>query len=176
MDNKTDLRARFKTIRKSLDIQKISLNIEENIRLFQPYQNAENVMLFYPTKYEINLLGLLKDNKKFYFPRVKENHLLVCPYSKDTAFEKSEFNINEPCSAPLSPEILDLVIVPALAVDKNNYRLGYGGGFYDRFLKAINNAVSVVPIYHEFVVNSLPSEVFDVPVDFVITDAKKARV
>lgn len=176
MDSKTDLRVRFKTIRKSLDIKKISLNIEENIKSFSPYQNAKNVMLFYPTKYEINLLGLLKDNKNFYFPRVKEDNLLVCPYSKDIVFDKSCFNINEPCSKPVKTDILDFIVVPALAVDKNNYRLGYGGGFYDRFLKCVPDAVKIVPIYHEFIVEKLPVESYDEPVDFVITDAKKARV
>lgn len=176
MDNKTDLRVRFKTIRMSLDIEKISLDIEENIRMFQPYQKAKNVMLFYPAKYEINLLGLLKDDKNFYFPRVKENHLLVCPYSKDIVFKKSMLNINEPCSDPVASDILDLIIVPALAVDTNNYRLGYGGGFYDRFLKTVPDAKTIAPVYHEYIVEKLPVEVFDLPVDFVITDTKKARV
>ena len=49
--------------------------------------------------------------------------------------EISNFGIKEPCSEPVAPDILDLIIVPALMVDKNGYRLGYGGGFYDRFLK-----------------------------------------
>lgn len=176
MENKRDLRVRYKTIRKSLDIEKISQNIEDNIRLFQPYKKAKNVMLFYPTKYEINLLGLLKDDKSFYFPRVNKNELLVCPYSEETIFEKSQFNINEPCSTPVNPENLDLIIVPALAVDKNNYRLGYGGGFYDRFLKLVPDIITVAPVYHKFITETLPVEDFDEPVDYVITDVKKARV
>ena len=73
MESKTDLRTRFKTARKQLDILKISRNIEENIRALDFYQKSKSVMLFYPTEYEINLLGLLNDkNKNFYFPKVKK--------------------------------------------------------------------------------------------------------
>lgn len=176
MVNKTDLRIRFKTARKELDIQAVSKRIEKNLKAFDCYRSARNVMLFYPAKFEVDLLGLLDDNNKnFYFPKVAGDNLLVCPYDKDTKFEKSSFNINEPCSNPVSPELLNLVIVPALAVDKNNYRLGYGGGFYDRFLKLVPDAVTIVPISEEFVVEKLPVEPFDVPVDYVVTDAKKAR-
>ena len=177
MESKTDLRTRFKTARKQLDILKISRNIEENIRALDFYQKSKSVMLFYPTEYEINLLGLLNDkNKNFYFPKVNKSELLVCPYSEGTEFKKSGLNINEPCSFPVNPDVLDFIIVPALAADRKNYRLGYGGGFYDRFLKLVPNAVKIVPVHEMFVIEELPIEDFDVPVDLIVTDAKKARV
>ena len=102
-------------------------------------------MLFYPTQYELDFRELLNDNKSFYLPKVSGKNLLVCPLTKQ--LKKSELNIYEPCSEPVDPKILDLVIVPALMADKNGYRLGYGGGFYDRFLPECNNAfkMSVVP-------------------------------
>ena len=71
---------------------------------------------------------------------------------------------------------MDFIIVPALAADRKNYRLGYGGGFYDRFLKLVPNAVKIVPVHEMFVIEELPVEDFDVPVDLIVTDAKKARV
>lgn len=169
MQEKSHLRTKFKELRKSVDLSVVNAEICENIRNFPPYRQANNVMLFYPTKFEINLLSLLEDNKNFYFPRVNGVDLQVCPYSRDVEFKKSSYNINEPCSNPVSAEVLDLVIVPALAVDKNNYRLGYGGGFYDRFLKT-TNALTIVPVYKDFLVEKLPHDEFDVPVDFVITN------
>lgn len=174
MVSKTDLRIRFKTARKELDIQNISRIIEKNIKASEIYKNSKNVMLFYPLKFEVNILGLLEDRgKSFYFPKVAGENLIVCPYNKDTKFEKSAFNIQEPCSSPVSAEILDLIFVPALAVDIDNYRLGYGGGYYDRFLKLVPHAVTVVPVCEKFVVEKLPVEAFDIPVDYVITDAAK---
>ena len=126
-------------------------------------------MIFYPLKYEINLLPLLEDDKKFYFPKVDGEELLTCPFEKGVEFQESSLHINEPCSNPVNSDILDLIYVPALAVDKHCYRLGYGGGFYDRFLKGVK-AKTVVPIYREFVVEELPHEDFDKHVDEIITN------
>lgn len=175
MLEKSHLRTKFKNLRKNIDIKHVSAEICENIRNFSHYTEAQNVMLFYPTEYEINILPLLNDNKNFYFPRVDRKNLLVCPYSKDVKFKKSSYNINEPCSNPQSADVLDLIIVPALAVDKNGYRLGYGGGFYDRFIPQCPNAVTIVPIYEEFVIENLPVQVFDRKVDYIITNGKKAH-
>lgn len=175
MLEKTHIRTIFKEERKKLDIALISKDIVKNIRSSDFYKNAEHVMLFYPLKYEINLLDLLNDNKKFYFPKVAGENLLVCPYDGSIRLEKSSLNIYEPVSEPVEAEILDLIFVPALAVDKNNFRLGYGGGFYDRFLKTID-VITAVPIYENFVVEELPHDDYDVRVDYIITNGKKAHV
>lgn len=169
MDSKTDLRIWAKSIRKTLDICAVSSVIADKIRVNNFYKNAENVMLFYPAKYEVNLLSLLDDDKNFYLPKVCGDKILVCPFKKGDQLVVSNFKINEPCSEPVSAQVLDLVLVPALAVDKAGFRLGYGGGFYDRFLPLVP-AKTVVPIPHQLYLETLPVEKFDVPVDCVITD------
>ena len=80
---------------------------------------------------------------------------------------ESCFKTLEPDSEPVKKDLIDLVIVPALAVDKNNYRLGYGGGFYDRFLANIK-AKKVVCIPKELVVETIYPESYDVKIDSVI--------
>ena len=82
--------------------------------------------------------------------------------------EKSKFNIMEPCSEPIEPELLDIIIVPALMADKNGYRLGYGGGFYDRFLPLCKNAFKIVVVPKELFIAKLPHDEFDVKVDKVL--------
>lgn len=166
---KNELRKSAKEIRKSLDISTKSKVLTNLIRQNKIYQNSQNIMLYYPTKYEMNFLDLLNDNKNFYFPRVKGEELLVCPYKKGEKTEISNLGICEPCSTPAAPTILDLIIVPALMVDKNGYRLGYGGGFYDRFLKDIK-AKTICAIPKELLVEELPIEEFDLPMDIIITD------
>lgn len=170
MDMKTDLRIKAKSIRKNLNILEISENLTGKIRQNPYYIKAQNVMLFYPTKYEIDLRELLSDCKNFYFPRVDGDRLLVCPYSDGDKLEKSTFNIYEPCSAAKPSSVLDLVIVPALMADKDGYRLGYGGGFYDRFLKTLdkNKVKTICALPKELVIDDLVHEDFDVPVDFVV--------
>ena len=166
MDSKSDLRLRFKSQRKTLDIDKISVELCRKIRELEVYKCAKNVMIFYPLKYEINLLDLICDDKNFYLPKVSGDKILVCPYCED--LKKSCFGVLEPCSAPVDADILDLVFVPALAVDGENYRLGYGGGFYDRFLSENPKLYSVVPIAKEFCVADLPHENFDVRVNRIV--------
>ncbi len=169
MENKTGLRLWAKSIRKSLDTGKMSSEIIEKIRRLEVYKGARNVMIFYPLKFEINLLPLLEDDKNFYLPRIEGENLLVCPFRKGDRLEKSKFNVFEPLTEPVSFDIPDVVIVPALAVDKNHFRLGYGGGFYDRFLKS-SKAYSIVPVSERLVVEKLPVDDFDVPVDCVVTE------
>lgn len=170
MDNKTNLRTKAKNIRKTLPMREISTNLTKLIQLHPYYKSANNVMLFYPTKYEVDLLELLIDNKNFYLPKVNENKLEVCSFYKDDKLEKSSFNILEPCTNPVNPTILDLVIVPALMADKKGYRLGYGGGFYDRFLtKFGKNFKTITPIPQELFVDSLPIDEFDKKIDAIIS-------
>ena len=168
MENKTDLRIRIRNLRKTIDTENLSRIIVKNIRNMQEYNSAKNVMIFYPMKYEINLLDLLSDSKNFYFPRVYGDELLVCPDSGK--FIKSSFNVMEPVSEPVNPEILDLVIVPALAVDKCRYRLGYGGGFYDRFLDKYPDIKTLTPVCKKFLLEELPHDTFDKATDIVVTD------
>ncbi len=169
MENKTDLRIWAKSLRKTLPLDAISAKIVRKIRQNPEFQQAKNVLLYSPSKYEINLLALLDEDKNFFLPKVSGKELLICPFKKGDALEISSFNIKEPCSNPVDPCCLDLAIVPALAADKNCFRLGYGGGFYDRFL-AQNKVKTITPVARQLLIEKLPVEKFDVPVDFVITD------
>lgn len=166
MDNKIYLRLTAKSIRKTLDIARLSKNATEQIRQIELYKNTKNILIFYPTQYEINLLELLKDNKNFYLPKVCGNELLVCPYSGE--LKKSKLNICEPCSNPVSTDILETAVLPALMADKNGYRLGYGKGFYDRFLSANPHIKTILPIAKQLLTEKLPHDEFDVPADFVV--------
>lgn len=165
MKSKTDLRIHAKEIRKSLDIKAISENLVALIRQSDIYINAQNVMIFYPMLHEVDLRGLLNDKKRFFLPKVIGKELLVCPYTEN--LQKSEYNVMEPCSKPVDCSALDLVIVPALMVDRQGYRLGYGGGFYDRFLKTCD-AKTLVALPKELFVDVLPKDDFDVKVDEIV--------
>lgn len=170
IDEKKKLRKLAKEIRKTLDIPAVSSVLAAKICSHEAYISAKNVMLYYPVGSEYNFLQLLDDDSKnFYFPKVCAENLLVCPYSKDSGFVKSPLNIMEPCSEPVPTSALDLIIVPALMADKNGYRLGYGGGFYDRFIPQ-TKAKTICAISSKLCTDSMPATKDDIPVDFVITD------
>ena len=138
-------------------------------------------MIFYPLKDEVNLLSLTEDKtKNFYLPKIDGDNLLCCKFEENTELCESCFHTMEPvvthlpASGVLPPQggqilfLPDLVIVPALAVDKDNYRLGYGKGYYDRYLKDLN-VTKIVCIPKELIVDTVFHDEFDIPVNIVIT-------
>lgn len=132
------------------------------------YKQAQNVMIFYPLKNEVNLLSLLEDKSKhFFLPKIEGQNLLCCEYKNGDKVCHSCFKTVEPLSEPTDKNNIDLIVVPALCCDKNNYRLGYGGGFYDRFL-ADYKGKTIVCLPQELIVDTIFPDKYDLPVDLVI--------
>ncbi len=168
MDSKSDLRKKAKCIRKSLPIAEKSEVAVTKIRENSFYKSAKNVLIYYPLRFELNLLSLLDDNKNFYLPRICGENLQICPFKKGDKLITSSFNVCEPCSNPIEASNLDLIVVPALMADKLGFRLGYGGGFYDRFLVENPAIKTILPIAKELIVEELPHEEFDIKIDEII--------
>lgn len=172
MQEKNELRIKAKEIRKSLDMKSISEKIVENIFNLKEYKKAKNILFFYPLEHEVDLLGLMiNSDKNFYLPRVVGKEMEICPYVIGDELSESKFKTKEPICEPINPEVLDLIFVPALMVDKHLHRLGYGGGFYDRFLsKHAKSATKIAAISSALVVDELPSEDFDARIDLVVNE------
>ena len=133
------------------------------------WKNASSVFAYRALSWEIGadrLLQLaLSQGKRAAVPRCRENGDMdaVC-LTKETAFSKSTLGISEPRSGRiLLPEETDLVLVPALAFDRAGFRLGRGGGFYDRWL-AKTGAVTIGLCYGDFLFDALPRDAHDIPV------------
>lgn len=169
MFNKDDLREKAKNIRANLDMKTISSKIVSNIRNLELYKNSKHVMLFYPLGNEVDLLELLNDNKQFYLPRVNGKNLDVCPYKHGENLLKSSFKVLEPINEAVDKNVLDLVFVPALCVDNKCNRLGYGKGFYDRFLDGFEG-VSIIPIPQSLIFSDICADRHDVCCSEVVTD------
>jgi 5-formyltetrahydrofolate cyclo-ligase len=163
METKTQLRSKAKQIRSGLDMPARSRELCAKLRGQNYYKRAKHVMIFHPKPGEVDVLELLEDNKNFYLPRCRGEYLEVCPYSAQLT--PSKFSVMEPCTDAIDTDNLDLVIVPALMADKKHYRLGYGGGFYDRFLGAVTSAL-LLP--QELIVDTLPTEAHDVQITHLI--------
>jgi 5-formyltetrahydrofolate cyclo-ligase len=89
----------------------------------------------------------------------------------DSIFQTNEYNIPEPLDQETAdPSELDLVLVPLLAFDLQGYRVGYGKGYYDRYLKACrDNCLKVGFSYFDPVESVEDANEFDVPLDLCIT-------
>ena len=98
------------------------------------YQNATTVAIFYPMGNEIDLRGLITEDKTFVFPRVEKDGIHFYPYTDQTKFHQSPFGVMEPEGHLALDETIDYMLTPALAISKDGYRIGYGKGYYDQFL------------------------------------------
>jgi 5-formyltetrahydrofolate cyclo-ligase len=163
MESKTQLRHKAKQIRSRLDMSARSRELCAKLREKDFYKTAKHVMIFHPKPGEVDVLELLKDDKQFYLPRVAGDVLECCPYCEPLVCSK--FGVLEPYTDAIDADNIDLVIVPALMADKKHYRLGYGGGFYDRFLGAVTSAL-LLP--QELIVDTLPTEAHDVQITHLI--------
>ena len=164
------LRTHFKQQRAKIFCPQKNKKIIENIKNSNLYKNAYNIMLFYPIGSEIDLRELLfldSKEKNFFLPKTIETKIFVCPYVDISSLKEGCYKIKEPCTQPVTPEILDLIIIPALSVDKQKNRLGYGKGCYDRLLNSLNKKIpTLLPIFSELISETiLPTDEYDVPVD-----------
>lgn len=89
----------------------------------------------------------------------------------------AEFGIELPADLrPIPAQSIDAVLIPGLAFDRGGYRVGYGGGFYDRFLPTLLPGVPRIGIaFHEQVVSEVPHGSIDAPLDLLVTDAEVLR-
>lgn len=168
--DKQSLRKWARGKRKELDMEKISSILVNNLVQTDEYNSSKNIMIFYPLKNEVNLLSLLEDKTKtFYLPRIKGDELECCQYSNGDELCESCFKTLEPTCQACGKQKIDLVIVPALVCDKFGYRIGYGGGFYDRFLTDFSGTkICCVP--KVLFVDTIYPEKCDIKMDLIITD------
>ncbi len=175
MDKKV-LRKELIAIRKEIpDKRDKSMIIMQKIMDLEIFQKAKVVALYKSLLYEVDTDYLInyaeEKGKVILLPRIVNNELVFLIYQKDDILEENAFHILEPAynENNIYHGLIDIIIVPGVGFDMNNNRLGYGGGYYDRFLQN-NGAYKIGICFHEQLVNSLPIEKYDVKVDMVIYD------
>lgn len=104
---------------------------------------------------------LLKMGKRVYLPRVEGKNMVAVPYLGEE-LNKGAFGISEPQGQAFEGQI-DVTVIPLLAVNSKGFRIGYGGGFYDRYLKGKNTLK--VGMGYGFQLEEFEEEPHDVPLD-----------
>ncbi len=181
-DEKNTLRDQYKAMRRALSPEEKAVmdrKITDRIRSMVSYRYVDTVLLYYPKPTEIDTLPLAKSalsaGKKVAFPVTQENGRMEFRLVEnlDSDLIDGRFGIPEP--APTCP-LFDkrgrssaLILVPALAFDREGYRLGYGKGYYDRYLEDFI-VTSVGLVYHDFIADRLPRGRFDQAVDLLVTE------
>ncbi|MBO5867581.1 MAG: 5-formyltetrahydrofolate cyclo-ligase [Oscillospiraceae bacterium] len=137
------------------------------------YKAAKTIYGYLPYNQEVRTVPMLeqalRDGKRVAVPKVYGDEMRFIYMTDLTQVEKGYAGIPEPLAdAPVADDPEALVLMPGLAFDKEGHRIGYGGGFYDRFLAEEPNHPTVALCYSFQILPQLPTEEFDIPVDCVI--------
>jgi len=157
--------------------QEANRRIFESVCALEEYQRANTVFVYVGVADEPDTIALIEDawqrGKRVCVPHCVSLGVMDAYAIEDLDdLQPGKYGIPEPkegCQLVLSHEI-DLTIVPCVCCSKDGYRLGYGGGFYDRWL-AEQKAPAAVLCYAELLVSDVPHEPHDQKVNIVISDA-----
>ncbi len=171
--DKSVLRDKFINLRKKYKVSPTEIEKIKNkfLKLVEE-KNSQTILLYYPHKNEINTIPiieeLLKRKKTVLLPKVEKGKILPILISDISNLKVGFAGIKEPEGEIFSKNSIDITVVPAVAYDRRGYRLGYGKGFYDRFLQDFKN-LKVGLAYKFQVLDKIPFEKHDIPVDIIIT-------
>ena len=174
---KSEIRKKILKIRKANHSNKIKINFKSLFKIIKKEKIKGKIIGgYYPYNYEIDLIDILKKfEKKNYtisLPKIRKNYQMnFLRWSTDDPLVINSLGIPEPISKDV--KYPDIVLVPLVAFDKNLNRVGYGGGFYDRYIKKIkkiNNAVSIGLAYSFQKVKKISTDENDMKLDFIVTE------
>ena len=175
--NKLQIRKKVLLIKKKRFDKNLKINLDKFIYFLKINRfNNKNVGGYYPSNYEIDDLKILelleKKNFKVSLPIIKkDNQMDFYSWSRNDPLKINKFGIPEPVSSKIFyPEIL---LVPLVAYDSSLNRLGYGGGYYDRYIERIEKIKKVTKIGLAFSfqrISSIPINQYDKKLDFIVTE------
>lgn len=170
--NKRELRNTMLIIRKSVTNKKEkSTTIVEKIKKLDVYKKAKVIALYNSMPDEVNtklLISVSLNNKIVLLPKVIDNQMVFIKIDKDTKYTKSTLGILEPIGEEYIGNI-DLIIVPGIAFDKSLNRLGFGKGYYDKYLR--NKDIYKIGIcFRKQLIDNVLVNNLDIPVNLVVTE------
>ncbi|MGI6658244.1 MAG: 5-formyltetrahydrofolate cyclo-ligase [Dethiobacteraceae bacterium] len=186
MLDKKSLRKKVLAARDSLtwdQVEANSVKIAEQLFALPQYQAAQTIMYFLNFGKEVLTMKMvpqtLAHGKRAVATKTvtKERRMILSEiYDLEADLEPGLWGIPEPKAEalrPLEPTEIDFVIVPGVAFDLQGNRLGYGGGYYDRFFPQLREGVPLVAVTFELqIVKEVPVDPWDRRVDFIITEKR----
>ena len=172
---KHEVRSKIKTLRVMLDeAERLAAAdaVFERLEHSAAFQLAEKILMYHSLPDELDtrrFISKWKERKQFFLPRVNGVNLEILPYD-ESRLEIGSFHIEEPSGTDVHPvEEIEVIVVPGVAFDRRGRRLGRGKGFYDRLL-ATSKATKIGVGYDFQLVDEIPAEEHDIPMNMVITE------
>tara|TARA_B100001057_G_scaffold453526_1_gene498404 strand:- start:393 stop:932 length:540 start_codon:yes stop_codon:yes gene_type:complete len=178
--NKFEIRKKLLKIRKKKSFKGLKIDFNYLLKVLKKYKITSAIVGgYYPYNYEIDSVEILEklEQKNFQIslPKINKNYQMdFFQWSKNDPLVINKYGIPEPVSDKiLYPNIL---LVPLVAFDKHFNRIGYGGGFYDRYINKIKKIkrITTIGIGYSFQkVKKIPIKKYDIQLDYVLTDKEK---
>lgn len=174
--DKTELRREIRTRKRAMTEEEIETRSAKLGQLFfasEAYQKAKTIYGYLPYNQEVRTVPMLeralKDGKKVAVPKVYGEEMKFLYLDDLNAVAKGYAGIPEPIAdEPVADDETALVLMPGLAFDPQGHRIGYGGGFYDKFLAAEPHHPTLALCYEFQMLPKLDVEDHDIPVDTVL--------
>ena len=176
MEDKKELRGRIRQRKRAMTEEEICYKSQRLMELLcasEAYQKAKTIYGYLPYNQEVRTVPMLQqalnDGKKVAVPKVYGDEMKFIYLDDLNQVEKGYSGIPEPIAdGPVADDPTALVLMPGLAFDPQGHRIGYGGGFYDRFLEQEPNHPTLALCYDFQMLPHLETEEHDIPVDCVI--------
>ena len=175
--NKSDIRKKIFKLRKKKNLKNFSITSNSILKILK-YKKIKGKVLggYYPYNYEFDIIKILKkfEKKKYLItlPKIKNNFQMnFYNWSTRDPLTINQYGIPEPISNKV--KYPDILLVPLVAFDKYLNRVGYGGGFYDRYISKIKKKKRIITIglaYSFQKVKRIPVKNHDMKLDFIITE------
>ena len=174
--DKRELRSSIRAQKRAMTeemIQQKSRILGELFAASEAYRNAKTIYGYLPYNQEVRTVPMLQraleDGKRVAVPKVYGDEMRFICMTDLTRVEKGYAGIPEPVDdGPVAEDPTALVLMPGLAFDPQGHRIGYGGGFYDKFLEKEPNHPTLALCYDFQMLPKLETESHDIPVDWVI--------
>lgn len=178
--SKKFLRKKYLQKREQLSIDKVkkfSEKIRRNLKGLSYYKDSQNIMVYINFKNEPETIQIIKDslklNKNVYIPRINKKEIEAVRIKNLKNLKINTYGIKEPSQKlpASSRKIFDIIIIPGILFDKKGNRIGFGKGFYDRFLKKYKGK-KIALAYDFQLKNTIPSYDYDEKIDIIITEKR----
>ena len=174
---KSEIRKKIKKLREKNFSKNFQIDFQSIFKLLRKKKSKKRIIGgYYPYNYEINVIPFMEKFERLKYiislPKISQNsNMNFFNWSTNDPLNINKYGIPE----PITNKIIypDVLLVPLVAYDKNFNRVGYGGGFYDRYLKRIKKIKNVLTIGLAFSyqkVKKIPIEKNDIKLDFIVTE------
>ena len=168
---KSQLRQKILLKRSKVHTNVLLKTIRAHLKTYLLESDCRSIGLYWPIRNEINLIPIIEqlpEDFQWFLPSVRGGEMNFYPFAKGDTLVRDETGVPGPNTG--SSVVPDLLLVPCLAMDGEGYRLGYGQGWYDRYLTTHSTVFTLGVVAQAFFVETLPRQIHDRALNGVVTE------